>query len=273
MIDIISRIKAFENEIEPYCPGLNKSLGFRLDSYKHNATLYVQRAQDIPAVQKIVSNYKDIINFADIYENLPSGLIEQNICDFQFDRLQQLISQDIRQFIQATLNNEFNKEIYCLNVWIDVGNLCIDYHFNNAHTYTLALAAKQNSDAAKYYISQHDVINYKYYQHTSTNCRASAQVDALLDKHRISMEQNSRRFGQAFVSRIDEHYPRYFVDHVANAINQLRPQMNQLNITQNFIAYIRFYDESLLTHYYALRKTVELERVKEILTPLYQGYF
>ena len=48
--------------------------------------------------------------------------------------------------------------------------------------------------------------------------------------------------------------------------------MKEMNITDDFITYIRFYYEDSITHFQALCETVPLETIKHLLGGLYLDF-
>lgn len=281
MTDIIDRIKAFEVAIQPYSPGLSTTISFDLNHYMHYATLHinsryadikVHTAEDKQALDQIISRFKDVIGYVHIYDNLPAGLAVQDIMNCRFNHFESLVLADMQSFIENVYSSSFNDQIYCLTVWLDLGNYGIDYHVNNEKIFNDKLKAKKSGDHVAHYQVEKNTLNYRYLEHTSLSQSASEAVNQQLNVQQGIIEQHYERYGEPYLIEISALYAQFYIDHVANTINQLRPEINKLNLTDDFIVFIRFYDEDEITHYQALRKTVPYEQIKKLLLPLYRDF-
>ena len=271
---LINRIKEFQKDVEPFC-----NIQLRYDMSQHNpivlcATLRMnsEKPGDKVCLQEVVNKYKDIIPYVRIYESMPINQIERDIQLFQFNRMKDLIVQDLIDFIDHVKTQPQNEAIYCLHVWLDTGNCCIDFHVNNEKVFNQRLKSKQSGEMAKYYSSKTDILNYRFYEHTTLSGVASKALNNLLWLQCETISKNYARYGEPYLSQITRHYEKFFIYHVASAINMLKPKMKEMNITDDFITYIRFYDEDSITHFQALCETVPLETIKHLLGGLYLDF-
>lgn len=236
-------VRSLKADISPYCDYIDIQLhrfakGPQLAAYLNSPGVR-------ESAEKVLSGYQQFLGSNTVYERMEPVHITTMVDACQFDYFQSLVELDLSRIIDRLKGSDFDQQIYCLNIWFDRDNCTLGFTVNSEASLRAYLLEHVNTTLSAQY--------NRYFEHTGDYTDPSPELSGLLNTHQEVTYESFKRHGDLYHAEI---YNELATDALVNALRNVSLQLQTLDTTENFAAYIRVHDAEPIELYKALRKTV-----------------
>ena len=266
-----SRIEKLFSEVEIYCPGLSKRFVLDNDTKKLIGTFYIKEESDRKSLKSVLDKFGDTLCSYSIYESASWNLVKKQIAESRFEEVEKLLVKDLNRVLAEARTRQGKDLAYSLSCWLDPVQGGLSYQVNCEHDFQESLERKQSSEYANLYSDLKSIQYYRYYQYSTFCFEADDKISTLLFDAAEKGYEYFLKYGDS-IGAESSHRFELLTDTVARALRISSPSIkDKLLTSNNFVAYIMYYDQDDLTHYRAARKTMSVNQILRNMGELY-GY-
>jgi hypothetical protein len=196
---------------------------------------------------------------------MPIRIVEDQLRQFKFPQYRSLLENQLRDVV--TRQKGQVKEIFCLNVHVDLGNHYAFITFSSSEWRASFVKQKMDSlqdmDTRDRHYWQ---IYYSFFAYEE-RVEVSGEIANILGKHEETIESSYDRYGEKYLQEMSNAYAYCMIDATTSAINNIADEFAPLTKSDDFVSAMILGDESSNLQDLALRRTVSVELLNSVFSP------
>ena len=266
MEQLLVEVERFREAVKPYAAGLNCRLRYDNKMSALRAYLTIQSEDDRSAVEEIARKFQHLIGFAHIHLSMPFSCVPAQLERFDFPAYQEHLSQSLLRAINRLASVDA-AEYYSLFVLLDPGNHMVNIGASSRAWLNSKLAAMESKNT-----NSADAVRFAYFGQWETTFEMNDAAVNLLMEHQQTISENYDLYGERYLSRMDPAYACWMIEYTAKAMTSVEYYLESLRKTDDFVFFIRLYDESAEFQELAWRRTVSPSLLQGVFGPVRDEY-
>ncbi|MEM9387831.1 MAG: hypothetical protein AAGA68_22450 [Pseudomonadota bacterium] len=263
------RVQALADALQPYCPGGSKRFALN-DDFRLALTLTPPDLDHREEIERVLHSFQDIVGTYRVQERLPSETPREHLASCDFAKIQRLIAEDLQSIAALARDAQGTDAAYALVVWMDPDQGALRYRVCCGEAFAVALETEQRGASAKYYEAPADIERFRYFDYETFSYDPSRALSSLLNANSERSYALYRRYGEPYLSAKDTEHFELMTQACADAIHEASASVRETLLTDdNFAIMISFYDQSEMTEYRGVRRTVGTAQLRTIMGHCY----